>query len=240
MQLIQATAPADWKRQSWQDPLPGGDLVVLCEENTFPTLPRGAIAIVLDSVRYPEGFLKSLPNTVITLDAPAEGATFMWTPVRAELFKPKPWNERKGIICPVRLKNYPMRQKAVSVLEKLGVKIIERDDAARSYQDYVDDLCSARAVVNFCQDRKTGKPQVKGRVFEALTAGALLFEEWNEHTGSVLPFTSFCDWRDFGELKALRDGLNEAIGKGIAAHGLEVAEEFSAQRFWAVIEKLAA
>ena len=126
---------------------------------------------------YKPGFLQGLPNKVITLDAPAEGCTFMWTPVRSELFKPKPWSERKGIICPVRLKNYSMRQKAVSTLEKLGVKIIERDDAERSYQDYVDDLCSAKGVINFCQDRKTGKPQVKGRVYEALTAGALLLEE---------------------------------------------------------------
>ena len=69
----------------------------------------------------------------------------------------------------------------------MGVKIIERDDEKRSYQDYVNDLCSARAVINFCQDRKTGKPQVKGRVFETLTAGALLFEEYNEHTANVLP-----------------------------------------------------
>ena len=86
MQLIQATAPAGWNRRSWQEPIRGQRTVVLCEENTFPSLPPEAVAIVLDSVRYKPGFLQGLPNKVITLDAPAKGCTFMWTPVRAELF----------------------------------------------------------------------------------------------------------------------------------------------------------
>jgi len=241
MQLIMATAPADWKRQSWQDPLPGGDLVVLCEENTFPTLPRGAIAIVLDSVRYPKGFLKSLPNKVITLDAPAEGCSFMWTPIRAELFKPKPWNERAGVICPVRLSSYPMRQKCVKDLERIGVKIIERDDKRRSYQDYVDDLCSAKAVVNFCRDRKTRAAQMKGRVFEALTAGALLFEEQNYCTRQTLPGSVYFGWDGLGELAAMFDALVlDTIGENTARHGLEVAGNFSAKKFWSVVEDYAA
>ena len=103
----------------------------------------------------------------------------------------------------MRLKNYPMRQKAVSVLEKLGVKIIERDDEKRSYQDYVDDLCSARAVVNFCQDRKTGKPQVKGRVFEALTAGALLLEEWNENSETTFTTGKFFQLARWATIRTL-------------------------------------
>ena len=140
MQLIMATAPAEWERHSWEEInnfdrfffANPPDLVVLCEENTaFRSIPASGVLIVLDSVRYPKGFLQSLPQTIITLDAPQENCTFMWTPVRRELFHPKPWNERSGIICPVRLKNYPMRQKAVCQLEKMGVKIIERDDEKR-------------------------------------------------------------------------------------------------------------
>ena len=165
----------------------------------------------------------------------------MWTPVRAELFNPKLWSERKGIICPVRLKNYPMRQKAVSVLEKLGVKIIERDDATRSYQDYVDDLCSARAVVNFCQDRKTGKPQVKGRVFEALTVGALLLEELNPYIYTYCPRVAFVVGPILKTCERLSQRPYRARrGRQYADGGLEASKHFSAQRFWAAIEKLAA
>jgi len=199
----------------------------------------GAIAVVLDSVRYPKGFLMSLPNQVITLDAPADGCTFMWTPIRAELFKPRPWKEREGIICPVRLRNYPMREKAVGELQKMGVKIIERDDEKRSYQDYVDDLCSARGVINFCQDRKTGKPQVKGRVFEALAAGALLFEEDNPNTVNALPLGSFLPWHNTDELKMLTNGFSEEVCEKIAHNGQEAADFFNSERFWAVVEKFA-
>lgn len=236
MQLIQATAPAFWKRQSWQDPIPSSDLVVLCEENTFPTLPPQAVAVVLDSVRYKPGFLRDLPNAVVTLDAPAEACAFGWTPIKADLFKPKPWKERAGVICPVRLQNYPMRQKAVSVLEKLGVKIIERDDKRRSYQDYVDDLCSAKAVVNFCQDRKTGKPQVKGRVFETLTAGAVLLEELNNISG-VYPCRFF--WRNFKELKNLIHWLDDNPERAhvVAEYDrVSTAQHFSAEKFWGIVE----
>lgn len=240
MQLIQATAPAHWVRANWQDPLPTRDLVVLCEENTFPSLPPHAVAIVLDSVRYPKGFLQGLPNKVVTLDAPAEGCSFMWTPVKRDLFHPKPWSERAGVICPVRLKNYPMRQKHVDALKKMGVKIIERDDAKRSYQDYVADLCSARAVVNFCADRKTGKPQMKGRVFETLTAGAVLLEECNANTGGMLPLGSFFDWHDLDELRACFDGVVGAeLGKNVSSYGQTIMKRFSAEKFWGVVETIA-
>lgn len=240
MQLIMATAPPDWFRAAWPWRDANAAQIILCEENTFP-IPPGPVGIVLDSVRYPKGFLQSLPNRMITLDAPQEGCTFMWTPIRAELFKPKPWDERKGVICPVRLKNYPMRQKAVKHLEKMGVKIIERDDEKRSYQDYVNDLCSAKAVVNFCRDRKTGQAQLKGRVFETLTAGALLFEERNYCTAQTLPRSIYYDWcDDFAELDVLVDAFsNDRIGEQTAAHGLAVARDFSAEKFWAVVEKFA-
>ena len=237
MQLIQATAPPDWKRQSWQDPIPSSDLVVLCEENTFPSLPPQAVAVVLDSVRYPPGFLRDLQNAVVTLDAPAPGCAFGWTPVAAELFKPKPWNERAGVICPVRLQNYPMRQKAVATLEKLGVKIIERDDKRRSYQDYVDDLCSAKAVVNFCQDRKTGKPQLKGRVFETLFAGALLLEEFNNISGEY-PAVLF--WKDLGQLRNLIHWLEDnpdRAGQVAGYSRINAEKHFTAAQFWGLIEK---
>lgn len=240
MQLIAATRPAHWTLQSWQDPIPSSDLIVLCEENTFPSLPPHAVAIVLDSVRYPKDFLKNLPNKVITLDAPANGCTFLWTPIRAELFKPKPWNERVGVICPVRLKNYPPRQKCVERLQKIGVKIIERDDKKRSYQDYVDDLCSAKAVINFCQDRKTGKPQLKGRVLETLTAGALLFEELNYCTRHTLPGAAYFGWEKIDDLAILYDGLiGGGIGESTARHGREVARDFSSEKFWRNVETIA-
>jgi hypothetical protein len=237
MQLIMATAPAEWIRQDWQQLAPDRDLVVLCEENTFPSLPPHAVAIVLDSVRYPPGFLRDLPNAVVTLDAPAEGCAFGWTPIRAELFHPKPWSERAGVICPVRLKNYPMRQKYVDKLVKIGVKIIERDDEKRSYQDYVDDLCSAKAVINFCQDRKTGKAQVKGRVFEALTAGAVLFEEAN-NLSKVYPVE--CLWSEPNGLKYLIQWVNDCpeAAKTVAEIGCaESARHFSAEAFWGLIER---
>jgi Glycosyl transferases group 1 len=241
MQLIAASRPAHWTLQNWQAPIPSSDLVVLCEENTFPSLPPHAVAIVLDSVRYPPGFLKSLPNRIITLDAPAEGCHFRWTPVRAELFAPKKWDEREGVICPVRLKNYPMRQKAVERLQKIGVKILERDDQKRSYPEYVDELCRAWAVVNFNQDRKTGKPQVKGRVFEALHAGALLIEESNKYMREWWA-PSAVYWESLDELKKTVEWLEEKPrrARSIADAGLLQSKKFfSAARFWANVETIA-
>ena len=120
-----ATAPAEWIRQDWQQLAPDRDLVVLCEENTFPSLPPHAVAIVLDSVRYPPGFLRDLPNAVVTLDAPAEGARLV-----GRRSGPSSFTLSHGPSAPASFVRFSLKTiHAPKVrrlkLVKIGVKIIE-------------------------------------------------------------------------------------------------------------------
>lgn len=237
LQQIAATAPAAWKRVPWSTPLKDNQPVIaLCEERGFELLPRKkTVCIFMDSVRQLPGKLQTLGNPVITIDAPQPGCHFLWTPVDGSLFNPLPWENRRDVICPVRLKGYTDRQAALVQLREIGVKIIERDDSARSYQQYIDELCKAKAVVNFCVDRKTGFPQLKGRVFETLAAGALLLEQSNGITGHWLEDGEYFKWKDFNELAALVHNIKFAptVEKNVAANGHESFAKFlNAEKFW--------
>lgn len=238
---IAATCPQDWRCADWgTPPLPGQPVVALCEERGFEKLPENnGLAIFMDSVRQPASALATVTLPIITLDAPQPNCMFLWTPVDQSLFKPLPWEDRNGVICPVRLNGYKARQEKIKKLEAMGVEIIERDDT-RPYQQYVDRLCSARAVVNLCEDRKTGKTQVKGRIFETLAAGALLFEEKNPLTALwLVAEEEYFDWESTAELdlfiKALNDG--PTIERHVAKNGYEAFTGLlNGERFWEKVE----
>jgi hypothetical protein len=235
LQQIAATAPADWLRVPWSTPLDNAPVVALCEEWGFELLPRKkTVCVFMDSVRQPPGKLQSLGNPVITIDAPQPGCYFLFTPVDVSRFKPLPWKDRKKIICPIRINGYTDRKAAVCTLERMGVEIIERDDS-RPYQDYIDTLCSAKAVVNFCLDRKTSMPQMKGRVLETLAAGALLLEQRNPVTSKWLEGSEYLAWDDFDELESHIKNLTRApsVEKHIAANGHELVSAcMNARAFW--------
>lgn len=247
LRQIADTAPPEWTRVTWStaqyfDFAPNQTVIALCEEKGFENLPKkNAVAIFMDSVRQPPGKLQTLGVPVVTLDAPQPGCHFLWTPVDGSLFKPRPWEERSGVICPVRLSGYTCRTKLIHEIQRIGVTLIERDDTARSYAQYIDSLCSAKAVVNLCADRKTGKPQLKGRVFETLAAGALLLEEKNPWTAEwledYLEWTTLYDLRRFVESLDLRPTIEKTIAK--SGHR-SFTEQFDAPIFWREVRKLAA
>jgi hypothetical protein len=248
LKRIAATAPADWERRTWGDPMPEGS-VILCEERTIELLianpVKNAIHIVFDSVRQPKGFASKMAGPVITIDAPADGATWLWTPVDPSLYQPKPFKDRHGVIFPGRINNYNERWQTLNRLLRCGagVQIIERDDKNRTYADYIRDLCSAKAVVNFCADRKTGKPQLKGRVFETLMAGAVLIEESNPLTSEYLmPHHEYISWVTDQDLVSAVSRVNNDNDSSMvmANKGEAIARtEFSADFFWFQVEDLA-
>jgi len=237
LRLIAATAPPTWERIPWGTPFDERRLcIALCEERGFSSLPKtNCVAVFFDSVRQPELKLQTLGVPVVTLDAPQPGCHFLWTPVDAKLFKPMRYEDRKRIICPIRLKGYPYRQSIVTALAAMGVEVIERDDDKRSYQDYIADLCSAKAVINFCADRKTGKPQMKGRVFETLSAGALLLEEANPITSKLLvKGLDYWEWTNLADLGAVLEFAEKhpSAAKLAALDGQAAARWYNHLFFW--------
>jgi hypothetical protein len=244
LRQIADTAPKHWPRVPMENRfylLKDAPVIALCEEKGFqPIRKEKSVAVFMDSVRQDPTVFKDLGVPVVTLDAPQPGCTFLWTPVDASLFHPRPFKERKEIIAPIRIANYPRRVQWAAALREMGVKVIERDDAKRSYQTYIDNLCSAKAVINFCDDRKTGKQQMKGRVFETLAAGAILLEQAGSPTSRVVSSECFFTWGNFGALKHQIDFVRNCPRlERYQQKGFEEMKKWNAENFWQQVRALA-
>lgn len=256
-QAVADSAPLGWQRQSWSHEPNGKHLfcVALCDQaavkNLTPIKRRiieeeiegPVIPILYDVSRQPLNFVELLGGPpVVTMDAPARDATWLFAPVSPVLYNTQPAPEREGVIFPGRI-NYKCRENLISQLEYAGVTIIPRDDSGRSYADYVDDLRSAVAVVNLCADRKTGMPAMKARVIETCMAGALLLEERNTHTATWLKQDEeYLSWSSVGELSDIIEHIKAfpVWARDIAAKGnAAVRERLNAVVFWDTVAQLA-
>lgn len=243
------TAPESWTTIPIGSTFISKDLEVcalFCEEQTIERTSPSALAdqigcpvvcIFGDSVRVADKIQSFVRNCkTVTLDAPVLGAFWLWTPVSTP---PREEHKTRNVIFAGNVFNYPERREFLSQLQ--GVEVFERNKT-RSYDEYMQILCSARAVINFAEDRKTGLPQLKGRVFEALHANAMLLEQANPLTDLVLhEDQEFKTWDTIGELKLLVDTINKdgAQGWDVAHLGHQAAiNKFTSERFWQLIESI--
>jgi hypothetical protein len=252
---IAATAPAGWHHAVL--PKRGHCFcVMLCDEADVKRLKVGdarrqlerqigspVIPVLGDSVRHGLHIVKELGGPpVVTLDVPMKDGTWSYWPTYPQPYESN-GHVRHGAVFAGRL-DYAPRQELVAGLLSAGVRLIDRNNEARTYQDYVNDLQSATAVVNLCADRKTGKPQMKARVIEALLAGTVLLEQENPLTAQWLkPGEEYLPWSNIRELTGLLEGLEKfpEWGQRIAQAGhAAVIERLNPKRFWQRVEALAA
>lgn len=253
-----ATAPAGWERAPWPCDRPKqghGLAVVLCEERTVRELGGGqraklshalgcpVVPVLFDVVRQPADFVVGLGGPpVIALDGPADGVTFLWTPIDPMAYAVDVARDKRAVFIG-RTPTYAGRVELKSKLIDMGVTVLERSDKYRPYAEYAKTLCQYRAVVNLCRDRKTGRPHFKGRTVEALNAGAVLLEEANEVTASVLrEGEEYLAWETPADLERLLRQIdrNPEWADEIARAGKRAAHErLSAALFWRRIEDIA-
>lgn len=253
---IAATAPAAWARN--EVAVPGHSYcVMLCDEADVRMLKVNGnrkrledrigapvIPVLGDSVRQPENIVELLGGApVVTLDVPVSGAMWSFWPAYPAPYQEGPDLDRSGAVFAGRT-DYPERVKLLPVLEKMGVRVVCRDNEGRTYADYVRDLRSARIVVNFCKDRKTGLPQMKARVVEALLAGAVLLEQANPLTRTWLtPGVEYLEWSSLEQLRELIVQVEDRPLRSaeMAQRGQTAARaRLNPQIFWGKVQELAA
>ncbi|MBS0607122.1 MAG: hypothetical protein JSR57_09240, partial [Verrucomicrobia bacterium] len=79
-------------------------------------------------------------------------------------------------------RSYPDRLKTLAYLEKAGIKVKVlggRSEDPCTFHEYMQVLDQSLITLNFSRTQGEGKSQIKGRVFEALSAGCCLVEDEN-------------------------------------------------------------
>lgn len=251
---IAATAPQSWTRSGV--PLPGYSYcVMLCDEADAKKLRQPGhrrameknigcpiIPVLGDSIRQSPNVVQTMGGPpVIALDYPVPGGVWSYWPAYPGAFDGEEL-PRKGAIFIGRT-DYPDRQKMLSDLWQIGVEIVVRNNEQRDYVSYARTLRSARAVVNMCSDRKTGKPQMKARVVEACLAGALLLEQANPLTKQWLaPGVEYLEWSNLKDLGTILTHMDRdpEWGADIARRGQAAARErLAPKHFWEMVETVA-
>ncbi len=201
--------------------------------------PLALFEYLIRTYSHPDDLVQKLGgHPVVTMDVSKPGALFLQTPIDERLYQPQ---AKKTIECLFlgRTKHYHDRQEWRHKLS--GVTFIERDDNI-PYKEYARKLSSAKTIVNFCIDRTNGLSAMKGRVFEALMAGAVLIEQKNEWTRKFLePNRDYLEWETTGDIIDHLEMLNKnpARMSDILANAALRAKQLSADHFWKTLERLA-
>lgn len=136
-------------------------------------------------------------------------------------------------------RNYPDRLDGLARLEYAGVKVTVLGGRAEdpcTFQEYMDVLDKSWIALNFSRTQGYGKPQIKARVFEALSSRCCLLEDMNEITARYLiPGIDYISWRNINEIVPTVVELISDRTKinNIAAHGYsKFRARYSAHCFW--------
>lgn len=104
----------------------------------------------------------------------------LWTPQSPKYFYNN--NKQKTYNVSFWGSIYPSRKKYINLLLNSGINVDygggQRSSSALSIESYAEKMRNSKIVLNFCQSGEH-YVQTKGRIFEALLCGALLFEEAN-------------------------------------------------------------
>lgn len=216
--------------------------VTIAEENMMAQLlaERPAAVILMDAVRQQgKGIPALLRCPVFTMDAPLDGATFLWTPVPESPAGPPPSERAQGALFAGKIVGYRQREKMLDAIREAGVTVQFRENTKMVLQAFRASLHSVAAVVNMAADRKTGAWQMKGRVIEAGMAGCVLLEQRNPVTAMHLnEGEDYLAWDSPKELPALiarvRSGAADDIAHSLAE---KVRTKFTAAAFWSRVSE---
>jgi hypothetical protein len=235
---VAETSP--WPLLDWPQYEPGA--VVIVEENMMGGVlaerDRPAAVLLMDAVRQQgKGIPQALRCPVFTMDAPLDGATFLWTPLVPDEPGPLPSERRGGALFSGKIMGYRQRERMLNDLREYGVTVRLRENAKTGLDDFRRSLLDYAALVNMAGDRKTGLWQMKGRVIEAGMAGCVLLEQRNPVTAiHFIEGTDYLAWDSPKELPGLiarvRSGEADGIAQSLAA---KVRGMFSSDAFWATV-----
>ena len=139
------------------------------------------------------------------------------------------------------MKAHPDRHAGISALRNNGINVIQSAGLREnrlSINEYADVYKHSKIALNFCY-HPNGQVQVKGRVFEAISCGALLLEAENTNTAEF--FEPMVDYVPFSDERDLVDKVRYYLSHGaereeIAANGhKKLNEKYSANIFWKTV-----
>jgi hypothetical protein len=136
--------------------------------------------------------------------------------------------------------NYSVRHAFLSVLmtEEIGFRTVIGDARAKSGLDtagYAAQLNGAQAVLNFSIHTPVDH-LITGRVWESIAAGALLVEQDNASTASVLtPYRHYLPWRSVSDIVQIARFIerhpDQAARIALEAHGW-ARRRYGPEAFW--------
>lgn len=187
--------------------------------------------ILLDCSHAPKTYNSAHPEKYLHL----------WTPQAKRLyFYDKRLKETPlSFIGTITSDRSTYRSETISYLKNNGIEITvsggQRTNTHLSPEDYAKSIRKSIATINFCKAINTNT-QIKGRVFEALFSGCLLFEEENlEITNWLIPFEHYIPFSSQHDLleKIMFYQRNTYELKKIVenAHNF-VRKNLSNERFW--------
>ncbi|MGE0671167.1 MAG: glycosyltransferase [Parachlamydiales bacterium] len=140
-------------------------------------------------------------------------------------------------------RSYPDRLKTLAYLEKAGIKVKVlggRSEDPCTFHEYMQVLDQSLITLNFSRTQGEGKSQIKGRVFEALSAGCCLVEDENPVTKRYLTSDmDYLSWSNLDNLVEVVQGLlrNRSRALSIGQHGKSTFESvYSSKRWWDTVQ----
>lgn len=143
-----------------------------------------------------------------------------------------------------KVQGRPDREKFITFLRESPLKFAihtEKEGYVTSC-DYYKIIKNSKIIINnsLSKNRNEITNQMKGRVFEALLSGNLLFENKNKLTSNFfVPGKHYIEYSDFSELKfLLKYHLEhfETVGYKIAMNGhLMASTKFTGSEYWKII-----
>lgn len=165
----------------------------------------------------------------------------LWFPRDASLFHPGVGKRDIPLSFIGSLDGYVDRQKALSQLADVGIRPALFGPRSGRYvltnAEIADAYRRSRMTINFT--RIVDAYPIRGRVWEALLSGCLLFEEAGssaeEFFSPGMDYVSFCDVDDLAQkIRYFQEHPGEA--EAIARHGMSVArEKYPPERYWKAV-----
>jgi hypothetical protein len=143
-----------------------------------------------------------------------------------------------------RIGNRPDREGIVKFLKESDfiTSVHTEQDGFLSTEDYYHVIKNSKIIINNSMSANQSESinQLKGRVFEAMLSGSLLFENKNELTSSLfVPNEHYIEYENFQDLIKLLDHHIknfDKVGLEIAKNGhLRACEKFTGKKYWATI-----
>ena len=141
------------------------------------------------------------------------------------------------------MKDHPDRYAGIFALKLSGIDVYQtggQRECRLSVNEYARIYMCSKIALNFCY-HPNGMVQIKGRVFEAISCGAMLMEADNPETAKLFePMVDYVPFTDETDLvEKVRYYLaHDSERKEIAARGHQKAKErYSGEMFWKTVFK---